>query len=338
MALATSLAVNATSQTAVPTPVQEESRPTFAEWLAGVRAEAIERGIREEIVDQALRTVEAPLPVVIERDRTQAELVQPLEAYLSRRLTPAIVRTGRQMAAKHRTLLGRISTRYGVSPALLVAVWGAESNFGRFSGVHPTVTALTTLAFDPRRPTLFRKELFSALEILNRGDIELARMRGSWAGAMGQPQFMPSSYLQYAEDFDGDGDRDIWGSPADVFASIANYLKGYGWTAGERWGREVRLPSHVAEPVAAGMAPRAGTCRAAREMNGPLPLDEWQRLGVRLTNGAALPKADMNASLVSGSSRHFLVYDNYEALLSYNCAHSYALGVALLSDRVAAGR
>src|SRR6185503_9319845 len=133
---------------------------------------------------------------------------------------------------------------------VIVSIWGAESNFGRFTGVRPTVDALATLAWDPRRSTLFRAELFSALEILNRGDIDIAKMRGSWAGAMGQVQFMPSSYLQYAEDFDGDGRRDIWGSPADVFASIANYLKGYGWINGQLWGREVTLSGAVASRVA----------------------------------------------------------------------------------------
>jgi membrane-bound lytic murein transglycosylase B len=216
-----------------------------------------------------------------------------------------------------------------------MAVWGIESNFGRFTGGRPIVGALATLAWDPRRSTLFRSELFSALEILDRGYIELPNMRGSWAGAMGQPQFMPSSYLKYAEDFDGDSRRDIWGSHADIFASIANYLKGYGWVAGERWGREVMLSREAGRTVAADVARREGGCRARREMTVALPLAEWQRMGVRQMNGAALPTADLEASLISGSSRHFLVYRNYDVLLDYNCAHAYALSVGLLSDRVA---
>ena len=336
--LAATLLPGAASQPPQDVQIQEEPRPSFDEWLAGVRAEALERGIRAEVLDEALANVEAPVPVVIERDRSQAELVQPLDTYLSRRLTPSIVNTAREMFARHKELLDKISERYGVAPAMLVAVWGAESNFGRFSGTYQTVPALTTLAFDPRRSTLFRKELFDALEILNRGAVDLARMRGSWAGAMGQPQFMPSSFLQYAEDFDGDGLRDIWESPADVFASIANYLKGYGWNGSQKWGREVKVTNEAAARIAADVVPRTGTCRATREMNGPLPLDEWQRLGVRTLEGAALPKADFQASLVSGSTRHFLVYDNYDVLLSYNCAHAYALGVGLLSDRVAGGQ
>ena len=169
----------------------------------------------------------------------------------------------------------------------------------------------------------------------NRGDIDVAHMRGSWAGAMGQPQFMPSSYLRYAEDFDGDGRRDIWDSPADVFASIANYLKGHGWITDQRWGREVRLSPEAARRIASDVARRAGSCQATRDMTVALPLKEWQRLGVRLTDGHALPSADQSASLVSGSTRHFLVYENYDALLEYNCAHAYALSVALLADGIA---
>src|SRR6266851_1115287 len=313
------------AHTAAAFVAQDVARPTFAEWLAGVRTEALSRGIRQEVVDEALATVEEPVREVLERDHSQAEKVLPLESYLSRRLTPAVVRTAREMYAAHRQLLEQISTKYGVAPATIVAIWGAESNFGKFSGVRPTVAALATLAFDERRSAFFRAELFSALEILNRGDIELARMRGSWAGAMGQPQFMPSSYLQYAEDFDGDGKRDIWTSQADIFASIANYLKGYGWAAGKRWGREVKVSREAARRIAADIAPRVGTCQATRDMTVALPITDWRRLGVRLPNGGALPNADQHASLVSGSSRHFLVYENYDVLLAYNCAHAYAL-------------
>ena len=219
--------------------------PSFAEWLAGLRAEAVARGFRAELVDEALAGVEEPLPVVLERDRSQAEVVLPLERYISQRLSRSVVRVGRQKRAEHRKLLDEVSAKYGVPPQIITAIWGVESNFGRFTGVRPTVPALATLAWDPRRATFFRAELFNALEILNRGDIALANLKGSWAGAMGQPQFMPSSYLQFAEDFDGDGRRDIWHSSADVFASVANYLKGHGWVPGERWGREVRVSKEL---------------------------------------------------------------------------------------------
>jgi membrane-bound lytic murein transglycosylase B len=196
------------------------------------------------------------------------------------------------------------------------------------------VPALATLAWDPRRATLFRAELFNALEILDRGDIALSNLKGSLAGAMGQPQFMPSSYLQYAEDFDGDGRRDIWHSSADVFASVANYLKGHGWLPGERWGREVRVSKELSSRLSTEVPRREGRCRATRDMSAPLPLADWQVRGVRLADGTSLPAADRAASLVSGTSRHFLVYANYDALLEYNCAHAYALSVALLADQL----
>lgn len=317
-------------------PAQEPSRPSFAEWLSAVRSEALGRGIRPEIVDAALGGIDEPLPVIIERDRAQAEVVLPLERYISRRLTATLIRTGREKYAGQKSMLEEIAKKYGVPPSIIAGVWGVESNFGRFTGVRPTVPALATLAWDPRRAAFFRGELFNALEILNRGDIDLANMRGSWAGAMGQPQFMPSSYLQYAQDYDGDGHRDIWDSPADIFASIANYLKGHGWREGQTWGREVKVAPEAATRIAASVARREGSCKAMRDMTVPLPLAEWQQLGVRTLGGGALPKVDLSASLVSGQTRRFLVYHNYDALLEYNCAHAYALTVAMLGERVAA--
>jgi len=316
-----------------PAASQDEARPAFAEWLAAVRAEALGRGIQQDVVDRAL-SIEEPVAEIIERDRAQAETVMSLEQYLAMRLTPKTIATARDRFEKNRGLLDRIGEKYGVSPALIVAVWGSESDFGRLNGTRPTIGALATLAYDQRRPALFRRELFSALEILNRGDIDLASMKGSWAGAMGQPQFMPSSYLAFAEDFDGDGRRDIWSTTADVFASIANFLKANGWETGMPWGREVRIPRE-AESQAAAVSRRNGTCRARREMSVAMPLREWRDIGVRLLDGRPLPDDDRNASLVSGTTRHFLVYENYDALLAYNCAHSYAISVGLLSDRLA---
>jgi len=309
-------------------------RPSFSDWLVGVRQEALARGIRQDVVDAALIDVQEPLPIILERDRAQAETVFPLEKYLSRRLTAKLIKAGREALADHRALLDEIGERYGVPPRIIVAIWGAESNFGRFSGVRPAVSALATLAWDPRRATFFRGELFDALAILNRGDIDLEHLRGSWAGAMGQVQFMPSSYLKFAEDYDGDGRRDIWSTPADVFASIANYLKGHGWAAGQTWGHEAKVTPEVGRKVARDVAPRSGTCQATRNMSVPLPLPRWQQLGVRLAGGRALPTGDQQASLVSGSTRHFLVYGNYDALLDYNCAHSYAISVGLLGDAI----
>ena len=324
---------------AIATPhvgTAQDSRPSFGDFLAGVRTEALSRGIRQETLDAALANVHEPVPVVIERDRTQAETVFSLEKYLSRLLTPKLVTRGRAAFSRHTMLLEEIGARYGVPPAIIAAIWGIESNFGSFSGVRPTIAALATLAWEGRRATLFRSELFAALEILDHGDIEVAQMRGSWAGAMGQVQFMPSSYLTFAQDFDGDGRRDIWSSPGDVFASIANYLQGKGWTAGESWGRDVLVSKAAAGRIASSVARRAGTCQATRDMTAAMPAADWQRFGVRLPGGDALPADMPDASLVSGTTRHFLVHHNYDVLLAYNCSHSYAVSVGLLAGQISA--
>jgi membrane-bound lytic murein transglycosylase B len=239
------------------------------------------------------------------------------------------------MADRHRTLLRQIEKRYGIPMSLLVAVWGLESDFGKFSGARPTFSALATLAHDPRRATFFRAQIFDALTIVDRGDIELTHLKGSWAGAMGQPQFMPSSYLRYAVDFDEDGRRDIWDSHADIFASIANYLLENGWQTGERWGREVKVPAAASKNVDAAVPLQSSGCEAIRNMTQHRPVADWRKLGVTWPDGRPLPAASMQAALVRAGSRSFLVYRNYEALLRYNCAHTYALSIATLADRVA---
>ena len=308
--------------------------PPFDEWLAALRTEAVAKGISQRIVDAALGSLER-LPVVVERDRTQAELTLTLDQYLKRRLPERVVRGAREMATTHRADLQRASSQYGVPRPFIVAIWGLETNFGRFQGVRPTIATLATLAYDGRRTTLFREELFAALRILDSGEVEPEALRGSWAGAMGQTQFMPSSYLKWAVDANADGRRDIWTSRPDIFGSIANYLKAHGWTAGERWGREVRLNDKTAARVAAAVPMRlTGACQAVRDMTEARPLSTWRELGVTQKNGTALPRADIAASLVRADTRRFLVYGNYEALLGYNCAHTYALSVAFLADRI----
>jgi membrane-bound lytic murein transglycosylase B len=312
-----------------PTPT---SPPSFAEWLIEVRTEALARGIRQDVVDSALTDL-TPVSQILERDRTQAEFSLDLTAYLKRRLTRSTLRTARDMYKEHAALLKSVGAKYGVPARVITAVWGLESNFGRFAGVRPTIPALATLAYDPRRAPMFRNELFSALEIVNRGDIELERLRGSWAGALGQPQFMPSTYLKFSQDFDGDGRRDIWGSLADVFASIAFYLREHGWTDGTTWGREVRVPKASRKAIAS-IPRRDSGCRAERALTKPLPLKEWRKRGVRTLSGAPLPATALDASVVTDGVRYFLVYRNYEALLAYNCATSYAISIGMLSDRL----
>jgi membrane-bound lytic murein transglycosylase B len=306
--------------------------PPFEAWLADVRKEALARGIRPEIVEMALDDVQ-PVARILERDRSQVEFELDLDAYLTRRITRETVRTATRMRTQHRALLARVGKVYGVQPRFIVAIWGLESNFGRFAGVRPTIPTLATLAYDTRRGTLFRRELFNALEILDRGEIEIGGLKGSWAGALGQPQFMPSSYLKFAQDFDGDGKRDIWTSQADVFASIAFFLKQHGWTDGQLWGREVRVPEGARERLDA-LPRRTEGCRAARLLTEPRPLADWRELGLKTAAGAPLPSGTLGAAFFSAGSRHYLAYRNYEALLGYNCAHSYALSIALLADRL----
>jgi membrane-bound lytic murein transglycosylase B len=316
-----------------PPPVAPSvTPPPFDDWLVELRAEAEGRGISKALLDRALTDLQ-PVEQILNRDRTQTEFTLDLEAYLKRRLTPQMTRLARQMHTRHRAVLTRVEKTYGVPSQIVVSVWGLESNFGRFAGVRATIPALATLAYDPRRSVMFRNELLTALEIVDRGDIELEKLKGSWAGALGQPQFMPSSYAEYAQDFDKDGRKDIWASLPDVFASIAYYLQQHGWEPGVRWGREVRV-APVLEKATLTIPRREEGCRARRLMTEPRPLTEWRKMGLRTTANTLVPRADLDASLVVAGTRKFLLYDNYEALLGYNCSHSYALSVALLADRI----
>jgi membrane-bound lytic murein transglycosylase B len=319
---------------AAPAPAPQDTRPPFDQWLADLRTEALSRGISAATLDAALATVSAPNDVVVARDRAQPERVRSLDAYVRQWLTARTTTTAKAMRKQHAALLTRVAGKYGPPPPILIAVWGLESNFGRFTGTYPTVAALATLAYDPRRSRLFRAELFEALTILDRGQITIDQMKGSWAGAMGQPQFMPSSYLKHAVDFDGDGRADIWTSSADVFGSIGNYLKSAGWIEGERWGREVKVTRAALDRIERDVPMRSSGCGALRELTVPRPLADWARLGVQLPSGAALPKADLQASLVRGQSRYFLAYRNYLSILDYNCSNAYAVSVGLLSDRL----
>jgi membrane-bound lytic murein transglycosylase B len=319
--------------TAQVTQVTVDTPESFASFLEGLIAEARDRGYSDALISQTLAGLE-PLPRVIERDRTQAELNPGFTRYLSTRLTSAMVSRGRRHAQTHRTLLSRIEKEHDVQRRFHVAIWGLESRYGALMGRTPIFQALATLAWEPRRAAFFRGELFDALTMVQRGHIEARAMTGSWAGAMGQTQFMPSSYLKYAVDFDKDGRRDIWKSTPDALASIASYLDGYGWNGDETWGREVKVSPAAQEKIAASIPKRTMGCYAERNMTERRPLDEWRMLGVTLANGDALPRAEIAAGLVDVGERKFLVYPNYDALLGYNCAHYYALSVALLADRI----
>jgi len=245
-----------------------------------------------------------------------------------------MIQRGKEVATENRSILDQVQRKFNVQGRFLLAIWGMETRYGRVTGNTPVFKALATLAWEPRRADYFRGELFNALTMVQRGQIEAQAMTGSWAGAMGQTQFMPSSYLSYAVDFDGDGRRDIWKSTGDTLASIANYLKGFGWNGDETWGREVKTSAAVRAKIAGTIPKRTEGCYARRNMTERRPLEEWQAIGVRLVGGGALPKAKLSAGLVDVGDRTFLVYPNYDAILGYNCAHYYALTVALLSDRL----
>jgi peptidoglycan lytic transglycosylase B len=307
--------------------------PPFDLWLENLITEAHDRGFSDTLVEQTLTGLK-PLPRVIQNDRAQAELVVGFERYYRARVSARFVQQGRELLRRHRDLLARVEDSYEVQRRFILAIWGIETRYGRVTGNTPVFQALATLAWEPRRSDFFRGQLFDALTMVSRGHIDAASMTGSWAGAMGHPQFMPSSYLKYAEDFDHDGRTDIWRSTGDALASIANYLEKSGWDGNYTWGREVRVTPAVRERIDKETTRRTEGCFAMRNMTERIPLTEWQRLGVRRIDGAALPAADIKAGLVTTDTRSFLVYENYDAILRYNCAHYYALTVALLGDQI----
>jgi len=295
----------------------------FAACLDELGAEARARGLSVTLVDEVLAGLEYQ-PRVIELDRTQPEFSQTFSAYLGARVTEDRVRRGRELLAHHREFLARLTRDYGVPGRYLIAFWGLETNFGTFMGNMPTLDSLATLACDPRRTEYFAEQLLTGLELLERESLSPQRMRGSWAGAMGHTQFMPSAYLQYAVDGDGDGRIDLWDSAADALASGAHYLQKLGWNRGERWGREVRLPADFAWH-------ESGVDNRKR-------LHEWRDLGVRRADGGALPVAGMEAALLLPQGHRgpaFLVYPNFEVIMQWNRSQAYALSVGHLADRLA---
>jgi membrane-bound lytic murein transglycosylase B len=300
-----------------------ESQQDFTAWLTDLRVEALAAGISPETLDKALSTIEAPREELLEQDRNQPEKVQSLTDYVSTRVSEKSIADGRFMLRHYATWLGRIEKRYGVQRRFIVALWGIESSYGQHTGRVPVIQALVTLAYDGRRGSYFRKELLEALRILDDGPVTMQRMQGSWAGAMGHFQFMPSSYWQYAVDADGDGRSDIWNSIPDALASAANYLARNGWNDKQTWGRPVRLP-RTFDASLAGLETR-------------LSLSRWQAVGVRRSNGGALPRSSMLASLIipeGPSGQAFLVYDNFRTLRRWNRSNAFAVAVGTLADRI----
>lgn len=295
--------------------------PDFQRWLAALRAEAGATGIRPSTIAAALTDLK-PIPRVIELDRRQPEVRLTLAEYVAGVVTPERVRRGRALLRENRAVLGQVGRRYGVQPRFIVALWGVESDYGRRTGAFPVIGSLATLAYDGRRSAYFREELLQALRILDGGHVTAGGMLGSWAGAMGQNQFMPSSFHRFAVDHDGDGRRDIWTSRADVFASTANYLARSGWRDDQTWGRPVRLPD--------GFDPRLAGLDVEK------PLADWRELGVRASGGQELPALALPASILvdRAGGPSYAVYPNYKVLLRWNRSHHFAVAVGRLADAV----
>jgi membrane-bound lytic murein transglycosylase B len=313
--------VGAAATVGLARPARADS---FAGFVAGVRAEARRQGVAEPTLNTAFAGVDLNQHV-LELFNHQPEFTLTWAAYRAKVVNETRIATGRTVYAQNRALLAAVQARYGVDPGVILGIWGLESNFGATNGSFRVIEALATLGYATHRGGYFRTELLAALRILDSGDIAAARMLGSYAGAMGQPQFMPSSYLRLAVDFDGDGRRDIWDDRADTLGSIGNYLAHSGWRGGEPWGQKVLVP------------PDFDAGREGREMRRTLA--EWMRQGVRRADGSAFARPEMTGAVVTpdgAGGEAFMTYGNFAAIRKYNASDFYALSVGLIGDRILA--
>lgn len=301
---------------------QDALEPGFVAWLDGVHDEARSRGVSERTWQAALPALR-PIERVIDLDNKQPEFVETFWNYLDTRVNEARIAEGHKLLYKHRILLNKIERDYGVPPDILLAFWGLETNYGKFTGRFPVVGALATLAYDARRSRFFRNELLDALAILQAEQVKPTAMLGSWAGAMGQVQFMPSTFRRYAVDADGDGRKDIWSSTADALASAAHYLRQAGWQAAQPWGEPVRLPENF-------------DWRLAR-LDIRKPSSEWAAQGVKRNDGGPLPAQGPAGAILlpqGHTGPAFLVHENFDVMLTWNRSVSYALAIGHLADRL----
>lgn len=292
---------------------------SFADWRANFRRKALRAGIQADLFDKAFAGIN-PDEAVVNADRSQPEFTRPVWEYLEGAISPVRVRKGQALLTEHAATLSTIEQRYGVDRQVLVAIWGMESSFGQFMGDKSVIGSLATLAYEGRRPQFAEEQLLAALQILQSGDTTPAGLRGSWAGAMGQTQFIPTTYLTHAVDFDGDGRRDIWSSSADALASAAHYLQASGWRKGQSWGMQVALPS--------------GFDYALADTEVRKTYAEWTQYGVKGTP-TGIAADDSGYLLLPAGHRGpaFLVFANFRAILKYNNSSSYALAVGLLGER-----
>ncbi len=321
------LPANAHAPTAAGTPAQPVAalpQQTFEEWRDQLRSDAINAGISAALFDRAFANVTLD-PAVVAADSSQPEFTRPVWEYLDGAVSARRIANGQAQYAQQQATLSRIEQRYGVQAETLVAIWGMESAYGNNIGSNSVIRSLATLAYEGRRAAFWREQLIAALQILQHGDIQPERLVGSWAGAMGQTQFMPTTYNQHAVDFDGDGRRDLWYSSADALASAAHYLQQSGWQLGKPWGFEVRLPQ--------------GFDYALADPEQRKTVAEWTRLGVMPASGPAVAPtlAGESATLLLPAGHRgpaFLLLSNFRSILKYNNSTSYALAVGLLSDGI----
>ncbi|MGD8231101.1 lytic murein transglycosylase [Vibrio sp. TRT 1302] len=299
---------------------------SFEEYVEGLKVEARQNGISESVIEQAFDNV-THKPRAVKADKNQPEKKLTLDEYIPRAVPDWKVDQAKALYKKHYADLKKIGDEYGVQPRFIVALWGVESNFGKFTGNYRVIDALSTMAYDGRREEFFRAETMAALQILEQGHIAVEDFKGSWAGAMGQCQFMPSSFLSFAADGSGDGKKDIWNSEADVFASAANYLSQSGWDDSYTWGRQVKLPKGFDTSI-----------QGRGEDKGKY-LQQWSELGITRYDGRPLPRLenDIKAWLIApddANGRVYLVYNNYNVLMKWNRSYYFALAVSHLADRI----
>ncbi|KDC72752.1 lytic murein transglycosylase [Bordetella bronchiseptica] len=319
---ATAFAAAATPALAAPAAATPADLDAYRACLKQLRGDAIKSGVEAATYDAQTASLAPDMDVLGFLD-AQPEFKTPIWDYMAGLVDEERIEDGRQALARHADVLARAQAEYGVDPATVVAVWGVESNFGKNLGGRPLLTSLSTLSCFGRRQSYFRGEFFATLKIIQDEHMQPERLAGSWAGAFGQTQFMPSTYLRLAVDFDGDGRRDLVDSVPDALGSTANFLRRAGWQTGQPWGFEVKLP--------AGMD-LAGTGRRNKQ-----PMSAWQARGIKRVDGGALPAGDAPAALLAPAGAQgpvFLVLRNFDALYSYNAAESYALAIAHLSDRL----
>ena len=312
------LSFNALAQSSFP-----EEEQAFQQWLTEFKQQARQAGISEQTINQAFKGVRLRQKV-LESDRKQPEFTRTFYQYFNSAVSKNRVEVGKQKYRKHQALLNEVTQKYGVPSHIITSFWGMETNYGRFTGNLPIIASLATLAYDPRRTTFFSKQLMAALTIIDQGHVQIEQMKGSWAGAMGQVQFMPTNYLKYAVDGDGDGKINLWDSLPDAFHSAGSFLQHLGWNSEQTWGEEISLPKGFNYALADNKTKRS--------------IKAWQALGITQTNGQPLStNPEQSAKLILPSDHRgpaFLVYDNFQVIKRWNNSNNYALAVGHLSNRI----